>query len=660
MSDVKPGRHSLLDLSVLGSEEQDIANKMANTWFLTWAKASTFKGSDYYFLIAKPTHRITEDFSITREVLVLFTPYREFQPRSLDFVDKTIFEYNNRLDKLCVILISKDPLIRDKIREFSMRENESKIYIPFSYSDFASAGNESTDVVMRRLKEFIYDRDLFAFDSPLRSDNYFFGRSREIQTLYGKYKAGENTCIFGLRRIGKTSALFALQRMLKLRGEPYVFVDCSETAFHRRRWYESLYLIVESLAKNEAMEGVSYHEEREYTEKNASRYFELDILSFSKKVSGQRILIILDEIENITFGLSPSEHWSTDRDYIFFWQTIRSIYQKNADAFSFIIAGVNPVALETPLVNGYDNPIYRLMTPQYLSLFTEEDVTEMVSSIGNYMGLKWDSEIYTYLTDDFGGHPFLTRQVCSRIHQSITNPRPTRVTKFSYQNEKESYARAIEDYVELIVNVLKQRYTVEYELLELLALGDQKTFNDFASGALIEHLKGYGLVSEDNKQFHFRIAVVERYLKRSSKRPIIPATREEKWKEISTARNALEVKLRKVVRLVLKAAFGENQAKARVLGIISKPSQKTALAGMPFDEMFSTHMYFDDLKKLIEKEWDSFRHIFGSERENFKFHMGFINSHRADAHANEISDEDVATLQASLSWVHKRLLNYLE
>ncbi len=39
----------------------------------------------------------------------------------------------------------------------------------------------------------------------------------------------------------------------------------------------------------------------------------------------------------------------------------------------------------------------------------------MVSTIGNYMGMRFDDEIYTYLTDDFGGHPFIIRQVCSHL-----------------------------------------------------------------------------------------------------------------------------------------------------------------------------------------------------------------------------------------------------
>ncbi len=80
-----------------------------------------------------------------------------------------------------------------------------------------------------------------------------------------------------------------------------------------------------------------------------------------------------------------------------------------------MISGVNPISIETPIVNTYDNPIYRFISPSYLPFFNANEVKEMVSTIGNYMGMRFDDEIYTYLTDDFGGHPFIIRQVCSHL-----------------------------------------------------------------------------------------------------------------------------------------------------------------------------------------------------------------------------------------------------
>src|SRR6185295_17204669 len=102
-----------------------------------------------------------------------------------DFVDKTIGDFQNRLDKLCVILISRDPEIKVKINKIAMQDKESRIVIPFSYAELEREF-DVTGLMVRRLKEFFYERDLFAFDSPLKNDTYFFGRNQIIQHLYGK------------------------------------------------------------------------------------------------------------------------------------------------------------------------------------------------------------------------------------------------------------------------------------------------------------------------------------------------------------------------------------------------------------------------------------------------------------------------------------------
>jgi hypothetical protein len=61
------------------------------------------------------------------------------------------------------------------------------------------------------------------------------------------------------------------------------------------------------------------HQESDYDDKNASRCFQDDLKIIYDAMGSNRILFILDEIENITFDISPSDHWAKDKDYIFFW-----------------------------------------------------------------------------------------------------------------------------------------------------------------------------------------------------------------------------------------------------------------------------------------------------------------------------------------------------
>lgn len=105
----------------------------------------------------------------------------------------------------------------------------------------------------------------------------------------------------------------------------------------------------------------------------------------------------------------------------------------------------------------------------------------MVSTIGNYMGMSFDDEIYTYLTDDFGGHPFIIRQVCSHLFKEKKGLKSISITKYEYERKREEINNSIVDYLDLIITVLRERYPDEYQLIEYLAAGDQKHLPNFSA-----------------------------------------------------------------------------------------------------------------------------------------------------------------------------------
>ena len=89
---------------------------------------------------------------------------------------------------------------------------ESPIIVPFYANEFVPSATEA--LLFERMRRYFYFRDLFAFQSPLKKDLYFFGRSDLIQDLMNRGRSGENTGVFGLRRSGKTSVIYGLQRAL--------------------------------------------------------------------------------------------------------------------------------------------------------------------------------------------------------------------------------------------------------------------------------------------------------------------------------------------------------------------------------------------------------------------------------------------------------------
>lgn len=657
----KPGIHSNINLDKAGfyRSEKHLVWQLKQIWFITFAKYQNFKGSDYSFAFLRPTEKIQEAFRLEKEILVLFSRYSIFDSRTLDFVDKLMFEYHNRLDKLCFLLISNDKNIQSKIKDLTLREPESRIIVPFHYDEFFNDNAQET--IWNRLKEQFYGRDLFSFESPLQNDTYFFGRNEFVHFYYDKYRTGENSGLFGLRKIGKTSVLYALERQLNARDEFSILIDCQDPSLHKRRWFQALEFIIQSIVlKLKSAKNIDIEIETDYTELNASKSFSSDLKKIYNKVDSKRILLIFDEIENLTFSLSPTEHWNNGEDFISFWQTIRSTYQSNNYLFSYLICGVNPKIIETGNINGFDNPIYRMISPKYLNFFTVEQVKEMVGTIGNYMGLTFDYEVYTYLTEEYGGHPFLIRQICSFIHSDLSKERPINASKYYYKEKRDDFNRRLIDYIDLIIQVLKNWYPEEHHLLEKIAL--EENLSDYIENDLmLEHLLGYNLVTKDNGKIYIKVDVISKYLEQKAKIVKSPHSISEKWKVITEKRNNAEIKLRNLIKINLKIHYGAINGRNEFLKIIDTSSSRyNRLSAINIDELFDgrQELYLEDLKKFILKKWELFEKIF-LDKQLFDIYLSLINKHRIDAHAKDIDNEEYQSVVIALNWLNEKITSVL-
>ena len=461
--------------------------------------------------------------------------------------------------------------------------------------------------------------------------------------------------MFGLRKVGKTSVLYALERLIKLRGGNSVFIDCQNTSVHKSRWNELLYYIVNLIRENYKLDENVISSIENYTERDASQCFERDMINLKNALNNRRILLIFDEIEHISFKTSSTNYWSEKDDYINFWQTIRAIYHKQPSLFSFVIAGVNPLCIEESSVNGYDNPIFSMLNPIYLELFSIKDVKEMISKIGNYMGIQFEEQIYSFLTEDYGGHPFLIRHVCSLINKDVQMERPYTVTKYDYKHKKEEYDLNISSYIESIISVLKKYYPEEYELLEILIIYGNDKFKEKLQfyENVTNHLLGYGILKRSNDNYFVTIDAVTSYIKTKYEYKKIENTKEAKWEEVSVRRNTIEMNLRTVVLLTLSLNFGKKNVIDKVLDIIEE-NRKDKIRNLEINEIFKNELYLLDLKKIIVKNWNKFDRIF-IDKSKFEMFLDLINSRRIDAHAKTISIDDMAQLRICFGWFEEIL-----
>ncbi|MGQ3013423.1 MAG: hypothetical protein ACT6QS_06940, partial [Flavobacteriales bacterium] len=410
-------------------------------------------------------------------------------------------------------------------------------------------------------------------------------------------------------------------------------------------------------------------EEARYTPEEASSMFEKDIKRLFRKIGEKPILLIFDEIENISPRTSPNPNWKEGIDFVLFWQAIRAAFQKfirdeNGPVFSFLIVGTNPKAIETARINMTDNPMFNKVPFEFIQGFSIDQTKEMVSKLGGYMGLEFDDVVFSKLKEDFGGHPYLIRHVCSIINEKVDKNRPVKVDKIHYEDAKRIFNEKYSNYLEMILEVLIIFYPDEFDMLVYLAIGDTNSFNSLASEFpdLIAHLKGYNLIEENQNNFYFKIEAVKEYLINKNRYKMVLHTPEQRWREISERRNRVEIKLRNLIRIQMQSHFGKSDAFNKVIDIYGA-DRKIKAQALEYSKLFdasSIDIYFNDLIKIVLKYYeDAFRNIFGSNKEEVKISLEVINKYRNDAHAKEIGESDMEFFRVHISKIENIISEYI-
>lgn len=643
------GYHKQFDNRRFNNDEKIILDALSKNWYITNSgeKISAAQSHYNYFLM-KPTPRTSEMFNLEREIICVFSDYSNFEPRSLDIFDKVIDRLPKmRSETVCQILISRAKDVEDKVDRLLKSDPEHPIVIPLTYEELLSG--DANTIVENRFRKHFYSRDLFAFLSPLKKDTYFFGRSNIINEIVSRYHSGEHTSLFGLRKSGKTSIVYAIERRLIAAGDLVLSLDCESPSIHLLRWNELLEKLI-----------IKYHEMRSsklkldttgrYDEKNAAESFESDMLRIHNSKKPATSLFIFDEIERITPGTASSPHWKSEADFIYFWQTLRGFYQRHPQIFCYMLVGTNPSCIEAPILSGHENPIYASIPSQYVPPFIVEQVSQMVSRLGDYMGLQFDPMIYSKLTEDLGGHPFLIRQMCSLINKKASQNRPTQIDKALYISAKNDFQNSSQEYLEMMVHVLEDWYPDEYEMLRFLAQGDNESFNTFSREHknYTRHLVGYGLIQESKNGYAFNLENLADTLRQKHKHERLHLTQEEKLQEISGRRVNLEKRLRTGLKTSLRVTLGVKKAAAAVLAAIPEARRPT-LQTMDLNSLLdkdSSPLYLLDLVNIIKREWSSFENMFSIDKTKLTVMLEEVNSKgRPEAHAKSVADDDFTQLR---------------
>jgi len=566
-------------------EEHALAHRLDEAFDVTFGQTH----GELAFWLAEPKDHAKERFGLQQEVLVIFSPHSRTDARVLTAIENITRhpDFRHRTEKILFLLIHKGFL--DETQEL-VRTQTERIIVPVGVEELLNPQRGSL-FLRKKISDAVGAIDLFGVSSPITSDKNFFGREDLVQHLVNRSAARrDNTGLFGLRKTGKTSVLFAVQRRVTDHPVLIEYFDCQNPGIHAARWWQVLENI--STRCSETLKRQFHRSARiigGYTPANGGTLFSSDIKAILEEGKLEQTILMLDEVEYITHGLSGAlgRHW--DEDFVPLWQTIRAAHQETKGQVSFIVAEVNPACVEKSHFGATPNPIFQLAAPLYLEPLSVGSVRSMVRSIGRYAGLRFDEEVYPQLQETYGGHPYLIRIACSELWKVNVSSDPESTKRLGVKDllglRTELKARMAQPIKDILLSLVWW-YPDEYGLLQILASGDHAFVAEYLKESPESMLQfaRYGVLRPDTGRF--MIADIREFLNEHGetyKREISPFIRTdmplellpevpdlESLGRLFEKRTEIETALRKVVLMYLgvKHAWAPDKiAKSMIKGL---------------------------------------------------------------------------------------------
>jgi AAA+ ATPase superfamily predicted ATPase len=634
----RPGFHITTDFSEYPEGVRSCIRAIGRNFYVTRSfKKEVVGNSEYWGQLARPSSEFSIHLNTDRELLCVFSSYSTFEIRTLEAFDLFYSQLEQkRIDQSIRFLLSGDPRTEAIIHQYLQQNPEYPIIVPVHIPQVRESGGELLEAVRRNY----LTRDLFGYQNPLREETFFFGRQEQVNSVLDLAKSGQSSSMFGLRKSGKTFSIYAIMRKAKAFDCTPVLIDCQSPSVHARRYNELLSLVVsevrKSIGQNRIMPKI------EGSEVEVAEKFREQIKTAISQ-SKNNILIIFDEIENISPRTASSPHWENERDCLLFWQNLRSFIQKDSNGkMAICIVGTSPSLLEEQKIANAPNPIYLFAPKRYISALSYDETKELIDRLGFFMGLDFDATHIARLQNLYGGHPFFTRQVCSILHRNMGHNRPIKVSNRKIDEAIEQFGGQLVTYLDDILSSLEKFYPAEFEMLRSVATGDTQEVSEYGRDApdLIYHLIGYDLVERRGDDFDIRYESVKTALLRKFQ----PRGTEYYWTQSMLRRNRLEVGIRNQLFHFSKGLTSD-QWRDLIKAALTK-SRYDALQSIEPRVLFSqktSPLYWTDLMGLLKSDV-TFPYL-DDRRDRLVSAMSKVNfDGRGDSHAKKMNQGEFENL----------------
>lgn len=416
-------------------------------------------------------------------------------------------------------------VVRDRI--MAILGEQAEAIVPIDDTQLSPGRtNQPIGLIIDLLGQYLGRRDLYSMAGPVVGRR-FFGRERLLLRLKDEVVRGQFLGIYGLRKIGKTSLIFQL-RDEKLKGDAVAYADIQGSTaiklgdcaplYHEleRDLYLRLRESHPDLANTLRLGRIERYSELGHGIKETAMLFAEDIrvlldqLAERRVGSLKRLVIILDELEHmLPVGGRPGIN-----GYLEFFSLLRGLAQtpRYEGLLSSVVVAANASISEQGYWNGRENPVFALYKSISLPPLSREECTQMINVLGRGMSVHWDDAAVHLILDEAGGHPFITRALCSWI-ATENQARPLRVTKEMVQSQIRPFIRERRDLLDQILKLLRANFPDEENHLEHIALG---TSARDIPDTVASHLLNYHLIApnENGQGYRMTLNLLRRHLRR--------------------------------------------------------------------------------------------------------------------------------------------------
>lgn len=329
--------------------------------------------------------------------------------------------------KTAILFYQDQPTTEDRKKITEARLDEQLTLVPIPVADIEASIQDSKQCISTfdgYVRRYAKPSDLFNDRQSIDDRLLFFGRIKLLSAIKQDLSRNQGVGLFGVRKSGKTSVI----KQVALIAERHPVVQLDLQRFRGSNYsielfneiLKQLHLLVISTESDEEIKLKKLVPGTSASEVSVRFISEFQEMSSLLENLGYEmpIFCFIDEIERIL--PLPSHPKEVVEEFNSCLGTLRVLSQEQR-VLSLLVADVHPDCNRINQWSQKDttsNPVFSFFKEVFLTPFSEKETIQMLTDIGNLMGLEISEKIAEQIHLESGGHPFIARQISHYLYQS--------------------------------------------------------------------------------------------------------------------------------------------------------------------------------------------------------------------------------------------------